>query len=156
NLTAVDDPNYLVEQGGISGSTGNNIQAHVVNQMPYTYRVYRQVYGEDGSLLEGIYEDLNGDGIINDNDCYCAQSPMPTYFLGFTAQLNYKKWTLNTVLRSNIGNYVYDNVSSNFASRYNVLDPNGPINNAPTSFLGAQFAQKQYNSDYYVHNASFL
>src|SRR5690606_9466273 len=68
NLTAVDDPNYLVEQGGILGSTGNNIQAHVVNQMPYTYRVYRQVYGEDGSPLEGIYEDLNGDGIINDND----------------------------------------------------------------------------------------
>lgn len=156
NLTAVDDPNYLVEQGGISGSTGNNIQAHVVNRMPYSYRVYRQVYGEDGSPLEGIYEDLNGDGIINDNDRYFYKSPLPTYFLGFTAQLNYKKWTLNTVLRSNIGNYVYDNVSSNFASRYNVLDPNGPINNAPTSFLGAQFAQKQYNSDYYVHNASFL
>ncbi|WP_239018544.1 SusC/RagA family TonB-linked outer membrane protein [Sphingobacterium corticibacterium] len=156
NLTAVDDPNYLVEQGGISGSTGNNIQAHVVNHVPYSYRVYRQVYAEDGSPLEGIYEDLNGDGIINDNDRYFYKSPLPTYLLGFTAQLNYKKWTLNTVLRSNIGNYVYDNVSSNFASRYNVLDPNGPINNAPTSFLGAQFEQKQYNSDYYIHNASFL
>ncbi|WP_245893604.1 SusC/RagA family TonB-linked outer membrane protein [Sphingobacterium gobiense] len=156
NLTAVDDPNYLVEQGGISGSTGNNIQAHVVNHMPYSYRVYRQVYAEDGSPLEGIYEDLNGDGIINDNDRYFYKSPLPVYMLGFTAQLNYKKWTLNTVLRSNIGNYVYDNVSSNFASRYNVLDPNGPINNAPTSFLGAQFEQKQYNSDFYIHNASFV
>lgn len=156
NLTAVDDPNYLVEQGGISGSTGNNIQAHVVNHVPYSYRVFKQVYGEDGRPLEEVYEDLNGDGIINDNDRYFYKSPLPDYLLGFTAQLNYRKWTLNTVLRSNIGNYVYDNVSSNFASRYNVLDPNGPINNAPVTFLSAQFNQKQYNSDYYIHNASFL
>lgn len=156
NLTNVEDPDYMIEQGGISGSTGNNIQAHIINRSPNSFRVHRQVYGEDGSPLEGVYEDLNGDGIINDNDRYFYKSPIPDYLLGFTTQLNYKQWTLTTVLRSNIGNYIYDNVSSNFGSQYNVLDPNGPINNAPVSFLDTKFEQKQYTSDYYIHNASFL
>ncbi|MFD1770227.1 SusC/RagA family TonB-linked outer membrane protein [Sphingobacterium suaedae] len=156
NLTNVEDPDYMIEIGGISGSTGNNIQAHIIDRAPYSFRVHKQIYGEDGRPLEGVYADINGDGIINDNDRYFYKSPLPEYLIGFSTQVGYKKWTLSTVLRSNIGNYIYDNVSSNFGSRYNVLDPNGPINNAPVSFLDTQFGQKQYTSDYYIHNASFL
>ncbi|WP_079714888.1 SusC/RagA family TonB-linked outer membrane protein [Parapedobacter luteus] len=156
NLTNVDDPNYLIEQGGITGSTGNHIQAHVVNYAPYSFRVHKQVYDQNGRPLEGVYADLNGDGTINDDDRYFYKSPLPRYLLGFTSQLEYRQFTLTTVLRANIGNYVYDNVSSNFGSRYNVLDPNGPINNAPVDFLNTGFVQKQYTSDYYIHNASFL
>ncbi|SJN35501.1 SusC, outer membrane protein involved in starch binding [Sphingobacterium sp. JB170] len=156
NLTDVSDPDYMIETGGISGSTGNNIQAHIINRAPNSFRVHKQVYNEEGLPIEGVYEDLNKDGIINDNDRYFYKSPVPDYMLGFTTQVRYKKWSLSTVLRANIGNYIYDNISSNFGSQYNVLDPNGPINNAPVSFLDTKFLQKQYTSDYYIHNASFL
>lgn len=156
NLTDVANPDYMVETGGISGSTGNNIQAHVIDRAPNSFRVHKQVYNEQGLPIEGVYVDLNNDGIINDNDRYFYKSPVPDYMLGFTTQARYKKWSFSTVLRANLGNYIYDNISSNFGSQYNVLDPNGLINNAPVSFLDTKFVQKQYTSDYYIHNASFL
>ncbi|MGY0040163.1 hypothetical protein [Pedobacter sp. NJ-S-72] len=64
--------------------------------------------------------------------------------------------TLSTVLRANIGNYIYDNVSSNFGVNRNLLSPSGLINNASTTFYDTNFSNNQYLSDYYIHNASFL
>src|SRR5690606_18621316 len=68
NLTAVDDPNYFTEVGYIEGGTGQNVQVHTVGYSPFTYRLYKQVYHEDGTPLEGVYEDLDGNGLINDMD----------------------------------------------------------------------------------------
>jgi hypothetical protein len=63
---------------------------------------------------------------------------------------------ITTVIRANLGNYVYDNVSSNFGVRSNILSPSGLINNASSDFLNTNFQTNQYMSDYYVKNASFL
>lgn len=157
NLTATADPSYFTEVGDIEGSTGNTIQVHQTNYTPFSFRVYKQVYANDGIPLEGVYEDLNGDGQITPaGDMYLYQSPLPKYILGFSTGFNYQNWTLSTVLRANIGNYVYDNVSSNFATRTNVINPNNFINNAPVEILNANFINPQFMSDYFVHNASFL
>ncbi len=50
---------------------------------------------KDGKPIEGVYEDINGDGIINQNDLYRYKSPFPKYTFGFTTQFTYKRWTLN-------------------------------------------------------------
>ncbi|MFB2119654.1 SusC/RagA family TonB-linked outer membrane protein [Parapedobacter sp. 2B3] len=156
NLTAVDDPNYFTEVGYIEGGTGQNVQVHTVGYSPFTYRLYKQVYHEDGTPLEGVYEDLDGNGLINDLDRNLYKSPLPQYILGFSTGVAYKRWNINTVLRANIGNYVYDNITSNMAVRNNVINPAGIINNAPVDLLHSNFQTNRAMSDYYLHNASFL
>jgi len=157
NLTLVDDPDFMIETGGIQGATGNNIQAHTVNMAPNSFRVFKQVYDEAGKPVEALYADTNGEGTISDNDRYFYKSPLPKFLLGFSTSVDYDKWSIGTVLRANIGNYIYDNVSSNFGSSYNVIDAASlVINNAPVDFLNTNFREKQLLSDYYVKNASFL
>jgi iron complex outermembrane receptor protein len=157
NLTASFDPNYRVLTGGIKGSTGNFVQAHTLNRAPYAFNVFKQVYDAEGKPLQGVYADLNGDGAITENDRYFYKSPAPKFILGFSTGVNYKKWTLNTVMRASLGNYLYDNVSSNFSTRSALLNAGaGILNNVTRDFYHSGFTTAQYQSDYFVKNASFL
>jgi len=45
-LTTGSKENYIVETGGISSGTGNNIQAHAVGYAASSFYVYQQVYDE--------------------------------------------------------------------------------------------------------------
>lgn len=157
NLTLVPDPNFNILVGGYTGGTGGNIQTHSLGYEPFAFYVYKQVYDNSGKPLEGVYEDLNGDGkITEDGDLYRYKSPAPKAILGFNTQFNYKNWSLSTVLRSNIGNYMYNNVSSNIGVERNVLNPSGFISNTTTDIFKTGFINNQFRSDYYVQNASFL
>jgi TonB-linked SusC/RagA family outer membrane protein len=156
NLSLNPDPNFIIDAGGITGGTGINIKYNAINQVPGSFYVRKQIYDEKGMPLEGVYADLDGNGVINDKDQYFYKSPDPKIILGFNTSFSYKKWTLSTVMRANLGNYVYDNVSSNFGVRSNIISPSGLINNANTDIYNTNFTNPQYLSDYYVKNASFL
>jgi iron complex outermembrane receptor protein len=142
--------------GGISGGTGNTVQIHKVGYAPNTFYVYRQVYDENGKPIEGIYEDINGDGVINDQDLYLYHKPAPDMYMGFNTAFTYKNWTLATALRSNIGNYVYNNVNSDMGNFSQTLNPNNFLMNNVKNGLESDFYDRQLLSDYYVQNASFL
>ncbi|MET4139083.1 TonB-dependent receptor [Pedobacter sp. UYP1] len=156
NLSLNPDPNFKVGAGDITGATGTTLKWNAANYNPGSFFVYKQVYNAQGKPIEGVYADLNNDGIVNDQDRYFYKSPAPKFILGFTTSFSYKKLTLSTVLRGNIGNYIYDNVSSNLGVNRNVLSPSGLINNASSTFYDTNFSNNQYLSDYYIHNASFL
>ncbi len=156
NLTLNENPGYQLAARWITGGTGNIIQYHTVGLAPYQFYVYKQVYDQAGKPVEGVYEDLNDDGIINTADRYYYKTPAPDYFMAFNTSINYKRLTLNAVVRSNVGNYLYDNISANFGVGRNILNPSGFINNATTDVLHTGFVTNQYYSDYYVKNASFL
>ncbi len=158
NLTLNPDPNFKIgtDDRGVTGATGTVIEWNTINNSPYSFLVYKQVYDAKGAPIQGVYADLNNDGIVNDQDLYFYKSPAPDYVLGFSTSFNYKKWTLSTVLRGNIGNYIYDNVSSNLSVASNILSTNGIINNAPSTIYETNFSTNTYLSDYYIHNASFL
>ncbi|WP_099370679.1 SusC/RagA family TonB-linked outer membrane protein [Sphingobacterium sp. 1.A.5] len=156
NLTLNENPDYQLAAGWITGGTGNVIQYHTVGLAPYQYFVYKQVYDQQGQSMEGVYEDLNGDGAVTPADRYYYKKPAPDYFMGLTTSINYKRLTLNTVLRANFGNYVYDNISSNFGVARNILNPSRFVNNATTDIYNTNFNNNQYYSDYYINNASFL
>lgn len=157
NLTKIDDPGYQgVWVGGIAGGTGNTIQIHSVGYSPFSFFAYRQVYGEDGKPLEGIYEDRDGNGIINENDRYRYQSPEPRVFMGFNSQFAYDKFGFGFSLRANVGNYIYNNIVSNYAAYREILNPNGFLTNGSTNVLETHFFNNQYLTDYYIENASFL
>jgi iron complex outermembrane receptor protein len=57
-------------------------------------------------------------------------------------------------MRAYLGNYVYNNIASNFGN-YDALRGAAP-NNLHTSVLKYGFDQPQYFSDLYVEDASFL
>ncbi|QHS56835.1 TonB-dependent receptor [Mucilaginibacter sp. 14171R-50] len=156
NLTLNPDPGSKVGAGDIAGGTGVTLKYNAVNQVPGSFFVYQQVYDDNGKPLEGVYADRDNNGVINTADQYFYKAPDPNITMGFNTAFTYKKWTVSTVLRANLGNYVYDNVSSNFGIRSNILSPSGLINNAGTDILFTNFQNNQYMSDYYVKNASFL
>jgi TonB-dependent starch-binding outer membrane protein SusC len=148
--------NVTVATGAIQGATGSTIQQQTVGYSPYSFLVYKQVYGANGKPLQGVYADLNGDGIINDNDRYIYKSPFAKVIMGFSTQFDYKKWSLSTVLRANLGNYVYNNTAANLGTSRNIITTVGTLGNASTDYYNTLFNNNQYQSDYYVQNASFL
>lgn len=156
NLTLNPDPGSKVSAGDIAGGTGTTLKYNAINQIPGSFFVYKQVYNANGQPLEGVYADLNGDKVINTADQYFYKSPDPNFTFGFNTSFSYKKWTINSVLRANLGNYIYDNISSNFGIKTNILSPSGIINNTGSDFLNTNFQSNQYLSDYYIKNASFL
>ena len=133
------------------------VQTFTEGAAPYAFYVYKQVYDENtGRPIEGLYADLNGDGNVDTNDRYLYHSPAPDWMLGFNTSLRWKKWTLSTSLRANIGNYVY-NGNAMSTGALNTLSYNSyQLNNLSSSFLDTRFTTRQYQSDYYVENASFL
>lgn len=138
--------------GGISGGTGNSIQINTVGYSPQTFYVYKQVYGPDGRPVEGVYE-KPGEG---SNMFYRYKSANPKLTMGFTSQFNYDHWDLSFVLRSNIGNYVYNNIRSAGGAYNSIRTSMGYMGNVNRDYLNAGFSNSQYSSDYYVENASFL
>lgn len=141
------------------GPTIDSYQLQVLTEgyAPYMFYVYHQLYDEkSGKPIEGAYADLNGDGAITEADLYRFHSPAPDYIMGLSTSLRYKKWSLSTSLRANIGNYVYNGMAMNAGAWETVQYNNYQLNNLSTSYLETGFTKRQYLSDYYVENASFL
>ena len=124
---------------------------------PYMFYVYHQLYdSETGKPIEGAYADLNNDGEINESDLYRYHSPAPKYIMGLSISLRYKQLTLCMSFRANIDNYVYNGMGMSTGAFETVSYNNSQLNNLNTSFLKTGFKTRQYLSDYYVENASFL
>lgn len=148
-LTATHDTAYV---GAVQT---NNVQINSVGYSALAFYVYHQEYDKNGKAIEGVYKDVNHDGIINTQDLYHYKSPFPPYILGFSTDLRYKKWTISTVLRANIGNYMYNGLSTS-AVTSNLFNPLGYLANTLSDVLKTPFAYSNTQSDYYVQNASFL
>ncbi len=97
---------------------------------------------------------LNGDGRITADDRYRYKSSNPKVYLGFSSNLAYRQFNLAFTMRSNIGNYVYNNVNSGLGV-FNVSSPTY-LSNVTADALATGFHTYQYFSDYYIQNASFL
>ena len=157
NLLLNPDPTFkgnLV--GGIAGGTGNTIQIHSVDYRPSSFYVYKQVYDSNNKPIEGLYEDLNRDGIINNEDLYRYKAPNAPVYMGISSSITSGKWTGGFVARANFGNYNYNNLQSNLGSLRQIINPLGWIVNGSANYLETGFTNNQYFSDYYVQNASFL
>lgn len=156
-LTNSDNLNPVgISAGWISGYPNNTVQVQTVGYTPYTFYLYKQVYDEAGKPIEGVYNDGDDNGTINSNDLVRMKSPNPDFMFGFGTTFTYKKWSLETMLRSSIGNYVYNNVNSSLAAYTNIFNANNYIGNTPIDILKSNFVTRQPYSDYYLENASFL
>ena len=148
-LTATNDTTYV---GAVQS---NGVQINSVGYSALSFYVYHQEYNKNGKPIEGVYQDTNGDGIINNQDLYHYKSPFPPYILGFSTDLSYKRFTISTVLRANIGNYMYNGLAT-AATKANVFNPLGYLANTLNEVRTTGFVYGNTQSDYYVQNASFL
>ncbi|MBW8682805.1 SusC/RagA family TonB-linked outer membrane protein [Chitinophaga rhizophila] len=152
---AQSDSSVGIATGGITGGTGNTIQINTAGHQINSFYVYKQIYDKAGNPIEGLYEDTNGDGAVTADDKYRYKSSNPVVYLNFNSQFNYRKWSLGFSVRSNIGNYIYNNQASNNGA-YKTFQNSNYLANLSTSVLKTRFRNTQYWSDYYVENGSFL
>ena len=115
-------------------------------QTPYAFWVYHQLYDANGNPIEGAYS----------SDKYFCHSPAPDWMFSYSLSLRYQKWTLSTSLRANIGNYVYNATAAKMGAIECIQWGDGQINTLSSTYLDTKFKQRPYESDYYIHNASFL
>ena len=156
--------NLSLTQGGSQTNVkvGPSIDAYQFQVLsegyePYMFYVYHQLYdSKTGKPIEGAYADLNNDGEINESDLYRYHSPAPKYIMGLSTSLRYKQLTLGMSFRANIDNYVYNGMGMSTGAFETVSYNNSQLNNLNASFLKTGFKTRQYLSDYYVENASFL
>jgi iron complex outermembrane receptor protein len=83
--------------------------------MRQVHSLYEQAYGADAKPLDGVL--LNEDGIVNEQDKYRFHKPAADVFYGFNTSVTYKNFDFQWIGGS-WGNYMYNNVDSNFGNGY--------------------------------------
>jgi|APMI01.1.fsa_nt_gi iron complex outermembrane receptor protein len=146
--------------GGIAGGVGNTVQVLKPGYAVNSFYVYRTKKGADGKPVTGnaadkdMYVDQNGDGNITFDDRVPYKSPQPKIIIGHTTNMAWRSFDLALTARAYLGNYVYNNVSSNLGN-YQTLKSNAP-GNLHTDATKYNFVRPQYWSDIYIEDASFL
>ena len=154
-LTASDENAAGIEDGGISGGTGNNVQLIQVGYPMRSFYLYQQVYDSSGKPINGVYVDQNKDGQITADDKVMTHHADADYTFGFNTVFNWKRWTAALSGHASLGNWVYNNVASDTEMLAD-LWTNSFVSNRVSSAKESFFTQAQYLSDYYLQDGSFL
>ncbi|SFE89442.1 SusC/RagA family TonB-linked outer membrane protein [Flavobacterium xueshanense] len=158
-LTTTQPNTPGIDVGGIAGGTGNFIQNHQVGYAPNSFYVYEQAYGADGKPIDEVFVDRNKDGLITEQDKYRFHKPAADVFYGFNTSVTYKNFDMGMNWRGSWGNYMYNNVDSNFGTYNNVLLRQTDLSNGVANLLETGFTKSndlQLHSDYYIQDASFI
>ena len=158
-LTTTQPNTPGIDVGGIAGGTGNFIQNHQVGYAPNSFYVYEQAYGADGKPIDEVFVDRNKDGLITEPDKYRFHKPAADVFYGFNTSVTYKNFDMGMNWRGSWGNYMYNNVNSNFGTYNNVLLRQTDLSNGVANLLETGFTKSndlQLHSDYYIQDASFI
>ena len=166
-----------IPTGGISCGTGNTIQRHAVGYAASSFYVYEAAQGtRDNGEKYWYVVDRSGDGKISEDDQYYYKSPAAPVTMGFQTKFQFYGFDLGISLRSNIGNYVYNDV---LAANLQYADPTNLYRNGYHNLLRNAFDtyhnqgmksnviykdaagstagfSEWYRLDYFVENASFL
>jgi TonB-dependent starch-binding outer membrane protein SusC len=154
-LLLTDDPTYIGILSGSSFSGYNQITR--VGSSRNAFFLNKQVYDQDDNPIEGMYVDLSGEGgTVNgdDNDKYIVEKPDPDFMFGFSARFSYKGFDVAASARASVGNYVLNMVQA--GSSLNQMYQIGYWKNYTSQLDEYQFIKRQFTSDYFLENASFL
>lgn len=152
----------LVDNGEVTETlVGPTIDSKYVQVMtegyePYSFFVYKQLYDTSGKPIEGAYADLTGEGDITIDDRYCYHSPAADVLLGFNTSLRWKNLSVSAAFRASLGNYVYNAMAVNTGALETMKYSAPQLSNLHSSYLETGFKTRQFYSDHYVENASFL
>lgn len=112
------------------------------------------------------FEDVNGDGIINDDDRVILGNFMPDFYLGMVNDFRWRNFDLNIVMQASVGGKIYnhENLYYQGATTSALLRPLvegqwwSPEEPGDGEHPAASLAVLQYvaSSDYYLEDATFL
>ena len=85
------------------------------------------------------FKDLNGDGVINDEDRQIIGSPIPDFTYGFGFELGYKRLSLSTLFYGSQGNQIYNELRSS-------IEQQGRSGNKATTVLNAWHGEGTSNT----------
>ena len=168
-----------IPTGGISSGTGNTIQRHAVGYPASSFYVYQTAKAQRANGESYYYiVDRNSDGAITEEDQYYYHSPSAPITMGFQTKFQFYGFDLGISLRSNIGNYVYNDVLASglqwiepdkvyqnqqggyhgvLRQAFNTYWVNGMKSDAIyTDEAGTSKFSEWFRTDYFVENASFL
>lgn len=109
-----------------------------------------------------IYEDVNHDNVVNENDRTELGSAQPKFTYGFSSKLTYKNWDLFVNIAGSYGNKLFNALATRLTKgniSYNAL---ADVANRWTTTNPSNLVQKATNStsivtdDRYVEDASYL
>ncbi len=110
----------------------------------------------NGQPIEGLYEDKNRDGKIDELDRYWMKNPESNVYGGFSANATFNKLGAGFSLRGSYGNYIFNNLNVGSGIWENVSSGQNYLNNSTREILNSDFTRRQTWSDYYLENSSFL
>jgi len=112
------------------------------------------------------FEDVNGDGVIDDDDRVILGNFMPDYYLGMVNEVNWRDFDFSFTLQASIGGMIYnhENLFYQGATTSAFLRPVtegqwwSPEEPGDGNHPAASLSVLQYvgSSDYYLEDASFL
>ncbi len=169
SLTTGSNENYYVETGSISSGTGNTIQRHQQGYAANTFWVYQTYKTEDGYyeiVNQNGDKDSRGNDVIDENDLVAYHNPMAPVTLGFQSKMQFYGFDFSFSLRSNIGNYVYNDVAAGKMSSLSTPVRSGGYTNiikgtektyaAISGSNTVSASSNAYKMDIFVENASFM
>lgn len=145
----------------IIGGYGNKVLINSVGFAPNSFYVYEQLYDANKRPIQGAYVDRNSDGTIDNADRYRFNKPAADYSFGLFSTFNYKNLDFVMNWRASLGNYIFDNVSSDKGYLDAALRRDTDLSNVTTDYYNTGFkfednGTQRYYSDYFVKDASFI
>jgi len=124
----------------------------------------------NGDVFKGgdpIWEDLNGDYVIDDNDKQIIGNAQPKFTGGFINDFSYKNFSLNVFFQFSYGNDIYSNLNRmrNWVNAYNNLSTDalnrwreqGDITDYPRPIRNDPLRNENLRvSDRWIEDGSFL
>ena len=113
------------------------------------------------------YEDINGDGVINDNDRTKIGDPHPDLLFGMNLNMAYKNWDMSMFWNGSMGNDIFDYTALYYETPYffnggrstRVLDSWSPTNTgAALPALSETILNNEFTSanSFFVRDGSYL
>ncbi|MFD2519637.1 SusC/RagA family TonB-linked outer membrane protein [Emticicia soli] len=135
-----NSPYSVIPSGSASGSglTSATINGYISGQPIGTFFL-KEFTGFDDKGIS-TYRDVNGDGLVTDNDRVAAGSALPTRQYNINTNLSYKGFDLSANFNGVAGNKIYDNTAN--ANFYKLRLSKG-INTTPEAIA---FANESINN----------
>ncbi len=128
----------------VTGGPIVTVDHYELNGKPYSGTVYKKT-GNGLPLLGGDteWEEVNVDGVIDDNDRQVLGNAQPDFYFGIVNTINYRQFSLNVIFNGTIGGKVYNSFKQGLT---NFSSSNGPA--LPESIYGAWVRQGQEGAIY--------